>query len=284
MLITPRTRCSSGRPGGSAHGVTGAGQNSAAHRTFIAFRNIDNGAGSDQSGPFAGGRQQVERGGRRKEGEPRAVGLDHGRRNPRAIVIVGIRKAWFGIARPTRHPLATVPTRSNPPLRPMNWCPGRDSNPHASRRGILSPLRLPISPPGRYLGIPGPRRLPGLRSHAGSLPVAVRTTARQGRWAVGDSASRPRSDASQAVVKWRLSPESNRGGRLCRPLHDHSATQPKPGSIGGTRALVTSKAVHPDQRPSECVLATLAPAPARHCPARVDRNRAQGPRWVRDAA
>ena len=26
--------------------------------------------------------------------------------------------------------------------------------------------------------------------------------------------------------KWRLSPESNRGTRLCRPLHNHSATQP----------------------------------------------------------
>ena len=25
---------------------------------------------------------------------------------------------------------------------------------------------------------------------------------------------------------WRLSPESNRGTRLCRPLHNHSATQP----------------------------------------------------------
>jgi hypothetical protein len=29
-----------------------------------------------------------------------------------------------------------------------NWCPGRDSNPHALRRRILSPLRLPIPPPG----------------------------------------------------------------------------------------------------------------------------------------
>jgi hypothetical protein len=29
------------------------------------------------------------------------------------------------------------------------WCPGRDSNPHALRPGILSPVRLPISPPGR---------------------------------------------------------------------------------------------------------------------------------------
>jgi hypothetical protein len=28
------------------------------------------------------------------------------------------------------------------------WCPGPESNRHASRRGILSPLRLPVSPPG----------------------------------------------------------------------------------------------------------------------------------------
>ncbi len=42
-------------------------------------------------------------------------------------------------------------------------------------RGILNPLRLPVSPPGHV---------------------------------------------------WRLRPESNRRTRLCRPLHDHSATQP----------------------------------------------------------
>ena len=30
-----------------------------------------------------------------------------------------------------------------------SWCPGPDSNRHALRRGILSPLRLPISPPGQ---------------------------------------------------------------------------------------------------------------------------------------
>ena len=29
------------------------------------------------------------------------------------------------------------------------WCPGRESNPHAFRPRILSPVRLPISPPGR---------------------------------------------------------------------------------------------------------------------------------------
>ena len=27
-------------------------------------------------------------------------------------------------------------------------------------------------------------------------------------------------------ITWRLSPESNRGARICSPLHDHSATQP----------------------------------------------------------
>lgn len=31
------------------------------------------------------------------------------------------------------------------------WCPGPESNRHALRRGILSPLRLPISPPGQIL-------------------------------------------------------------------------------------------------------------------------------------
>ena len=30
-----------------------------------------------------------------------------------------------------------------------SWCPGPDSNRHALRRGILSPLRLPVSPPGQ---------------------------------------------------------------------------------------------------------------------------------------
>ena len=35
-----------------------------------------------------------------------------------------------------------------PPAGCAAWCPGPDSNRHALRRGILSPLRLPISPPG----------------------------------------------------------------------------------------------------------------------------------------
>ena len=33
----------------------------------------------------------------------------------------------------------------------LDWCPGPESNRHALRRGILSPVRLPISPPGQGL-------------------------------------------------------------------------------------------------------------------------------------
>ena len=61
---------------------------------------------------------------------------------------------------------------------PHCLCPRPESNRHRSKsRGILSPLRLPVSPLGQ---------------HCFS----------------------------------RLESESNRRPRLCRPLHDHSATQP----------------------------------------------------------
>ena len=40
------------------------------------------------------------------------------------------------------------------------------------------------------------------------------------------------------VVKWRLGPESNRGTRLCRPLHNHSATQPR---VFGFATALTKK-------------------------------------------
>ena len=58
-------------------------------------------------------------------------------------------------------------------------------------RGILSPLRLPISPPGR---------------------TANERIYRRGRIKLSSI--------------WRLRAESNRRTRLCRPLHNHSATQP----------------------------------------------------------
>ncbi len=50
------------------------------------------------------------------------------------------------------------------------WCPGRDSNPHALRRGILSPLRLPISPPGRWRAKNLDDRIAGRRRRIGSQP------------------------------------------------------------------------------------------------------------------
>jgi hypothetical protein len=59
------------------------------------------------------------------------------------------------------------------------WCPGPDSNRHALRRGILSPLRLPVSPPGlvlRHVRIKaargGRRRLcPKMPRRASCLPT-----------------------------------------------------------------------------------------------------------------
>ncbi len=35
-------------------------------------------------------------------------------------------------------------------IKDLSWCPRPESNRHALRRGILSPLRLPISPPGPW--------------------------------------------------------------------------------------------------------------------------------------
>ena len=61
-------------------------------------------------------------------------------------------------------------------------------------QGILSPQRLPITPPGRYALCQ--------RAH-----VVIGYQAR-------------------AAATWRRGSESNRRTRLCRPLHDHSATPP----------------------------------------------------------
>ncbi|CBJ10926.1 hypothetical protein LLO_0591 [Legionella longbeachae NSW150] len=42
--------------------------------------------------------------------------------------------------------------------------------------------------------------------------------------------------ATWAIILWRLRPESNRRTRLCRPLHDHSATQPHFDTSKSTRS------------------------------------------------
>ncbi|KTD20561.1 hypothetical protein Llan_1814 [Legionella lansingensis] len=56
----------------------------------------------------------------------------------------------------------------------------------------------------------------------------------QGRSRTGTEFNPPRDFKSLAstcfatwAFYWRLRPESNRRPRLCRPLHNHSATQPK---------------------------------------------------------
>src|SRR6267154_890684 len=76
----------------------------------------------------------------------------------------------------------------------LRWCPGQGSNLHdgITRRGILSPSCLPVSPPGL-----GWRDCVRKNPEAGAL------------WS-----------------GWRRGSESNRRPRLCRPLHDHSATPP----------------------------------------------------------
>src|SRR5882762_3834367 len=80
----------------------------------------------------------------------------------------------------------------------LRWCPGQGLNLHdgITRRGILSPLCLPVSPPG-----PGWRDCVRKKPEAGAL------------W-----------------CGWRRGSESNRRPRLCRPLHDHSATPPYAGN------------------------------------------------------
>ena len=57
------------------------------------------------------------------------------------------------------------------------WCPGPDSNRHGISRGILSPLRLPISPPGHDCGnrkqnLPAPRPPPSGNRKDSTAPAA----------------------------------------------------------------------------------------------------------------
>ena len=100
----------------------------------------------------------------------------------------------------------------SPSARPVKGSPNLTPvHPRVSAWGTLtSPLRLPIPPPGQCRS----RRF-----------IDSRLRARIG------AISRPagRIDRHGGNVKrgiWRLRSESNRRTRLCRPLHDHSATQP----------------------------------------------------------
>ena len=81
----------------------------------------------------------------------------------------------------------------SPSAQPVKGSPNLTPvHPRVSPWGTLaSPLRLPVPPPGQVNG-------------------NNRETARE----------------CKRIQDWRLRSESNRRTRLCRPLHDHSATQP----------------------------------------------------------
>ena len=127
-------------------------------------------------------------------------------------------------------------------------------------RGILSPLRLPVSPSGRAghrlpdgdgggnrpsapfpappsnrlpprrRGAPGrPRAAPVLRHGAspGEGPLARRGQVRTGRHDGGHGRRIRKTPAGAGVfARWRPGSELNRRTRICSPLHDHSATRP----------------------------------------------------------
>ena len=64
-------------------------------------------------------------------------------------------------------------------------------------------------------GFVDPRRMREALRMFGRSPQVFRRNARE---------NRERLAGNTAVVYWRLRSESNRRTRLCRPLHDHSAT------------------------------------------------------------
>ena len=115
----------------------------------------------------------------------------------------------------------------SPSARPVKGSPNLTPvHPRVSAWGTLtSPLRLPIPPPGQC----GPRRLPDWRPET-RIGETSRPAGRIDR----------RGGNVNEAGNWRLRSESNRRTRLCRPLHDHSATQPavrvsRPEGIGPGR-------------------------------------------------
>ncbi len=111
-------------------------------------------------------------------------------------------------------------------------------------RGILSPLRLPISPPGHLQGGLLERSL-----YIVTIWVALRSavyhnaTRASARWAsrtislyrnhLGGAALHRLPQRHPSIIRdrrriltWRRGSESNRRTRSCSPLHNHSATAP----------------------------------------------------------
>ncbi len=94
-------------------------------------------------------------------------------------------------------------------------------------RGILSPLCLPISPPGQCLLVLCHQYIVAVcfcDVHALECTALLKAHAP----CLGEK-SLGRQEFCHQIYRqnnWRLGSESNRRPRLCRPLHNHSATQP----------------------------------------------------------
>ena len=99
-------------------------------------------------------------------------------------------------------------------------------------RGILSPLRLPVSPPGRCRN-DVLRCLDDRNSQQrGNPPVPAALCATRAR-AREDYRSWRCGPGWNPHDGWRPGSELNRRTRLCRPLHNHSATRPVTRCPGG---------------------------------------------------
>ena len=117
-------------------------------------------------------------------------------------------------------------------------------------RGILSPLRLPISPPGQsgktesyttkertiqpdqLLSTTTP---PGQSGKAESYTTKERTIQPDHLLSTTTPPGQDRNNLQGNKCKWRRDPESNRDTRICNPLHSHSAIPPR--SCCGIREL-----------------------------------------------
>ncbi len=100
------------------------------------------------------------------------------------------------------------------------------------------------------------------------MPIGARGRSRTGTGSpprdfksLASTCSATRARGPPQGRRWRLGSESNRRTRLCRPLHDHSATQPKRPPDRGLR-VETARAI-PETRKPLC-LPTRGPGVSLH--------------------
>ena len=93
-----------------------------------------------------------------------------------------------------------------------SWCPGPDSNRHALRRGILSPLRLPISPPG--LGGQARGSACGADYHTQPVRGSLRAATMHTMPSLQDPRRRHRRDAAGATAAPAAAPANAQRGNV----------------------------------------------------------------------